>query len=282
MKYKKTLEKGASLNRLMGLWPRGLVVPTGWLRAQGFSSQMLAYYLKVGYLERVEGGAVTYPKDKPSHWVHILYSLQNYSGLQVHAGGRTVLDAQGYGPNLDADPKRRKVYVYGTAPALPSWAYLPEFNLEYRRVNLDQGRLKDRQAIVPAETPQGANLGLEGTTVEHLDVNVSGLERAFLELLFDVPGQVSLEDALDYAKGLQGLRPSLMQQLLEWCKVDKVNRLALYFGAAFQLPWFGKLDLNRVGLGVSKRQLAKGGVLDPRFRITVPKGWPLSPMQEAP
>lgn len=72
-------------------------------------------------------------------------------------------------------------------------------------------------------------------------------------------------------EGLVALRTALVQALLQACRSVKVKRVFLYLADTANLPWFGDLDVARVNLGSGKRMIVKGGVLVPRYNITVPK-----------
>ncbi|MBT6120737.1 hypothetical protein HOH45_04630 [bacterium] len=37
------------------------------------------------------------------------------------------------------------------------------------------------------------------------------------------------------------------------------------------MPWFSKLDLEKISLGSGKRQVVEGGRLDKKYQITGPK-----------
>ena len=86
-------------------------------------------------------------------------------------------------------------------------------------------------------------------------------------------------DALVYVRevmgGLNTLRPSMVQDLLEDCRSIKVKRFFLWCAEDAQHPWFSRLDLDRISLGQGKRQLFKDGVYDSRYQITVPPTEPL-------
>jgi hypothetical protein len=61
-----------------------------------------------------------------------------------------------------------------------------------------------------------------------------------------------------------------VQELLEQCTAIKVKRLFLSIAERVGHSWVECLDLTRVELGVGKRQVYKGGRLDPKYAITVP------------
>ena len=106
---------------------------------------------------------------------------------------------------------------------------------------------------------------------ENLPIKISSLERAVLELLYHIPGDQGFEETELILEGLQNLRVQALQELFEACKSIKVVRLGLYFADSLNLPWFSKLDVNKVNMGKGKRVIQSGGILDKKYLITVPK-----------
>jgi hypothetical protein len=96
-------------------------------------------------------------------------------------------------------------------------------------------------------------------------------ERAFLELLDEVPDRESFDHADKLMDGLLDLRPQHLQTLLETCKSVKVKRLFFFFADRHDFAWLHHLDRARVDLGKGKRMLVRGGRLDPVYQITVPE-----------
>ena len=74
-------------------------------------------------------------------------------------------------------------------------------------------------------------------------------------------------------ENLIGLRPDVVQQLLEQCRSIKVKRLFLFLAQRLQHPWFEMLDFSRVDIGKGKRSIVKHGVLEKKYQITIPKGF---------
>ena len=72
-------------------------------------------------------------------------------------------------------------------------------------------------------------------------------------------------------EGLTGLRPKLMQELLAACSSVKAKRLFLFLADICRHAWSEKLDVLILDLGKGKRSIVKGGRLDIRYQITVPK-----------
>lgn len=103
------------------------------------------------------------------------------------------------------------------------------------------------------------------------EVIMSSPERAIMEYLDQLPKQGTYEEALDLMENLTSLRFSLVQALLEKCTSVKVKRLFLHLAEKVNYPWFQKLDPTKIDLGKGKRVIFKGGMLDPKYQITVPK-----------
>jgi hypothetical protein len=80
-----------------------------------------------------------------------------------------------------------------------------------------------------------------------------------------------VDQAYQLMEGLSTLRPNVVQELLVSCRSAKVKRLFLWSAETVGHTWFERLDPSKVDLGKGKRELYKGGQLDPKYQITVPK-----------
>jgi hypothetical protein len=67
------------------------------------------------------------------------------------------------------------------------------------------------------------------------------------------------------------LMAEIVTDLLRACKNIKVKRLFLWFAEKHRHHWFEKLDLKDIDLGKGKRVIQKGGMLDKKYLITVPR-----------
>ena len=92
-----------------------------------------------------------------------------------------------------------------------------------------------------------------------------------MEMLYHVPLKQGFDEAERIIEALLTLRPPLVQSLLETCKSLKVKRLFMYMAETTNLPWVHELNLGKVNLGKGDRTVVKGGRLDPKYRITVPR-----------
>jgi len=72
-------------------------------------------------------------------------------------------------------------------------------------------------------------------------------------------------------EGAGGLRPKLIQTLLEECTQIKAKRLFLWLAKRQNHQWYHHIDISQINLGSGKRQIIKNGFLDKDFMISVPK-----------
>jgi len=255
------------LNWLLRTIPPGMVVDAAWLSEAGYSTSLRSQYVAAGWLERPARGVYKAPAGVLT-WELALASLQHLMHRSLHVGGRSALELHGYGPNL-APVAPATVVVYSDEP-LPAWLEaLPDMpRFEARTIaplfpNDDTGpsdgaHISDR-TIGPVDD------------VARYPLLVSVPERAWLELLADVPHRVTFELADAIGDGLRTLRPALVQHLLEAAHSVKVRRLVLWFADRHAHPWRERVDRDRIDLGTGNRTLARKGRLDPTYRITYPR-----------
>ena len=255
------------LNRLIRSIPKAMVVDAAWLTDAGYSTSLRSQYVAAGWLERPARGVYKLPAGDLT-WETVLASLQHLMHRSLHVGGRSALELHGYGHYLAPGPPT-SVVVYSDEP-LPSWlGKLPDMpRFETRTM----APLFPAVRSVSTEDAIGA-----GRTVAPLDpatrypLLASVPERAWLELLADVPHRITFEMADAIGDGLRTLRPALMQRLLEAVRRVKVRRLALWFADRHAQPWRERLDRDRIDLGTGNRVLVPDGRLDPTYLITYPR-----------
>ena len=84
------------------------------------------------------------------------------------------------------------------------------------------------------------------------------------------PQYYDITDLYYVMEMLSILPPKNVQRLLEECRSVKVKRLFLFMAEKARHAWFEALDLDRIDLGSGKRVIAKGGVYDKKYQITIP------------
>ena len=265
------------LNHLEKQLPEGLLVTSSWLIRHGYSRQLLSHYVRTGWLRQPTRGVYQRPRGSLS-WQQIVISLQTVLKEPLVVGGRTALEIQGYAHYLRQSMK--EVYLYG--PGLPpNWLNrLPgKDHFIFRNsgrlfsAEADQRSFKNLIKGVKAQPSRGADAGFLVQPWGEWDwgLVLSTPERAILELLDELPGRESFEQADKLMEGLSNLSPQRLQKLLTRCRSIKVKRLFFFFADRHQHAWLKRIDRAAVDLGKGKRMLVKGGKLDRAYQITVPE-----------
>jgi hypothetical protein len=274
-------ERNKLLNQLASKLPEGLLVDAAWLKAQGYSMQLQHRYVKSGWLEQPTRSVFRRPRGALS-WQQVVISLQtilNYSPLIV--GGRSALELQGYAHYLPQS--MATVHLYGPK-APPGW--LGKLPLPVKFVYHNDRRLFKNEPVTKGVSSVKWNVdkgealdvtGFRGGDITKLPwgqwdwpLTLSTPERAIFELLDELPSHETFEQADALFGGLTNLRSDRLQKLLKDCASVKVKRLFFYFADRHKHPWLKRLKKEEVDFGTGKRMLAKGGVLDPTYQITVP------------
>lgn len=272
-------QKSTKINLLQDLLEEGLLAPTGWLEAQGYSRALISRYVDSGWLVSPARGV--YRRPGPAlKWQHVVASLQRLAGSCLHVGGGTALVQRGLGHYVRMS-ESETIFLYGPE-ALPVW--VNKLGLKERfavRNDAMFGNLRVRRnelgALVdfhnePLQPKQLVDYGLQEMTWGAWDWRLlySTDERAMFELLQDVPTRESVYEADVLMQGLVNARPARVMTLLEACASVKVKRLFLALAERHQHQWLAHLDLSKVDLGKGKRMLAPGGKLHPKYLITLP------------
>lgn len=273
-------QKRGKLNFLERTLPEGLLVDAAWMERHGYSTSLRSQYVDAGWLVQPTRGTFKRPRG-PLTWEKAVISLQTLLGYPVFVGGRTALELVGYGHYLRSGPQI--VHLHGRSKP-PAW--LDKLPVEARFVfhRSDTLFLSDPVSKgvtglafdIDANRGQRVDLLQGGAFREHFTqaewpLTISAPERAFLELLDELPARETFHDVDMIAEGLRTLSPRRLQALLEDCRSVKVKRLFFWFADRHRPPWLAHLDRSRVPLGSGKRMLAKGGKLDPTYLITVPE-----------
>jgi len=90
---------------------------------------------------------------------------------------------------------------------------------------------------------------------------MSTSERAYLELLGELPQEETFHMADVIMEGLVNISPRRMQTLLEQTKSIKVKRLFFFFADRHQHQWLTRIAREHIDLGSGKLMLVKGGSL---------------------
>lgn len=269
------VQNGSKLNRLAQALPEGLLVDAAWLERNGYSRSLRSQYVSAGWLQQPARSVFRRPRGEIS-WEQVVISLQTLLGYSISVGGRTALELQGYAHYVSQSQKNIHLY---SDDKLPSW--LLKLPLSQRFI------IHNRQRVLPHSAPTNTPLSLDTPSIEGAVLDggfrvthwgqwkwpliMSTPERAYLELLEELPKNETFHMADVIMEGLVNISPRRMQALLEKTKSIKAKRLFFFFADRHQHQWLSHIEREHIDLGSGKRMLVKGGKFDPVYQITVPE-----------
>lgn len=263
------------LNRLERLLPEGLIVDSGWMERQGYSTALRSQYVAAGWLKQPVRRVYQRPRGTLS-WQQVVVSLQTLLRQNFIVGGATALELQGYEHYLKHST--RTVYLYGPETP-PTWLKNLSVGATFAYRN-DARLFHTARATTaphslepsPYKPDAGRSEGLTTRPWGHWNwpLVISTPERAILELLDELPDNESFHQVDMMMEGLSTLSPARLQALLMDCRNVKVKRLFFFFADRHQHAWLKRLDRKKIDLGSGKRMLVRGGRYDPKYLITVP------------
>lgn len=246
--------KGSKLNKLLQSMPKGTVVLTSWLRENGYSADLQKVYRKNNWLESIGTGAMIRKGDQVSY-EGAVYALQKQANSSVHPGGRSALSLLGRAHFLELSSFN--VFLFGAVnEKLPTWYRDYDWETKFQYFSTD---------FLPPD------IGLTELETKNFRIKVSNPARAMMECLYLVPKRQSLLECYEIMEGLNTLKPSAVQQLLESCKSVKVKRLFLYLAEKADHAWFNHIKMESTDLGNGKRSIIAGGAFNSKYQITVDK-----------
>lgn len=270
---------------LLKLVPDALPVTRQWLMAQNkeLDRHAVDNLVKSGRIVSLAHGVYIRPGATLT-WESVVCCLQSILKTDLTVGGLTALELKGFSHYI-AFSGKRTVHLYGK-DKLPKWinSILPdvEFTRHNLRASLDSSGDLDASGLVNDEYDTGLkklysrrSLPTDMENNNAWPFSRSSPERAYLEVLMDVPETISFEYADHLMQGLTTLSPRRLERLLKRTRNVKVRRLFYWFAERHQYAWLKKLpspsSLDQLGLGSGKRMLVKGGKLDTKYMITVPE-----------
>lgn len=241
----------------LDLLPFGQLATRQWLLDRGLSRHALDNALKSGKLVPLTRGIVARPGLTVS-WKAVTASLDRMLPNRVYVGGLSALDQAGLGHYVTS---AQRVHLYSATPQ-PSW--LPKLTLKVELVWHSTRRQWDQEALLASGSLR------EQTSEDRWSWWQASPEQAFLEVLADVPHEVSFEYADNLMQGMSALSPRRLHVLLRACHHVKIKRLFFFFADRYQYPWRNHLRPEDYDLGAGKRSVMPGGKLDKTYLITVP------------
>ncbi len=267
---------GNKLNRLERDLPEGLLVDAPWLDRQGYYSSLRSQYVSAGWLQQAARGVFRRPRGSVS-WEQAVISLQTLLGYPVSVGGRTALELQGYAHYLPQSDGT--VHLY-TDRGIPAWIYHLSLGQSFVIHNRSRFLPKPKAPLqMPSltEPVSGDAAILDGALRVtpwgqwKWPMVISTPERAYLELLDELPQHETFHMADVIMEGLANLSPRRLQSLLETTQSVKVKRLFFFFADRHNHNWLPRIEREKIDLGKGKRMLVKGGKFNAKYQITVPE-----------
>lgn len=251
-----TLQNNIKLKQLYQLIPNGVVISASWLEKNEISRQLRYDYISSNWLYTLGRSAyILNPKNYT--WQGLVVGIQHFMRLPYHIGGLKALELQGFAHYLPLGDEN-KITLYGEKN-FPAWLK----NIE----------VSDK--ITLCKKPYfDSSIGLNNfsSNIKEYDLIISTPERAIFELLYLVEQDgISFEFAGEIFEGLTTLRPNLINELLSKCESKKILRLFCFFMNFYNHQWKSFVNIDNIEIGTGKMQIVKGGVLDKKYLITVPK-----------
>jgi len=256
---------------LYRLMPEGVITTRKWLMDNSLSRHAIDNLVKSGQLESISKGVYVRNTDKIS-WQSIAYTLQTILNTDLVIGGLTALEIQGLSHYLSFSD-RKIIHLYGD-DGLPEWSMNLVPNVTF---------VRHTAASLIGKNSNDNSIELKSNDLLHSftlerdwdsdggKLIISSPERAYLEVLLDVPQKVTFEHADQLMQGMTTLSPRSLQKLLELCQNVKVKRLFFWLADRYNYVWLNKINRESISLGTGNRMLLKGGKLDNKYKISVPE-----------
>jgi hypothetical protein len=255
-----------NVNRRIELYhtlPEGVIATRKWLLDNNFSNHSIDNLVKSKQLESISKGVYVRNKAKIS-WQSVVYSLQSIVKIDTVIGGLTALEMQGLSHYLSFS-ENKTVNLYGK-DTLPKWVMDLDINVKFIKhstkgfLECNENEKQKNQFTIERDWDN-----------DNRKLILSTAERAYLEVLLDVPQKITFEHADQLMQGLTALSPRNVQKTLECCQNVKVKRLFFWFADRQNYVWLGKINRDKISLGSGNRMLIKGVKLDTKYKITVPE-----------
>ncbi|MDO5614769.1 MAG: type IV toxin-antitoxin system AbiEi family antitoxin domain-containing protein [Cruoricaptor ignavus] len=251
-------------NQMEEIIPEGLIVTRSWLQdTMNLGKHTLDNLVKSGYLKSIQRGIYIRGAKKRTSWRSIVFSLQNIIKSDLLVGGLTALELKGYTHYIPVSGTEQ-IMLYGDAN-VPQWCN--EYVLKATFYKHSQ-----REIFANMNKEEIAKYTIS-ISWEDTQIKAVCPEMAILQVLRQVPNEISFEHAAELMQGMTSLSPRKLQALLEACTHIGIKRLFLFLANHYNYVWFTKLKIENIHLGSGKRMLVEGGELDKNYLITVPKNF---------
>lgn len=238
-----------NLKQIIAKTPLNTVFLSAWLEKQGVKPKSIFDHRKYGWLESIGRGAFIKSGSQKDIFAGIS-AIQYQTEYDLHLGGKYAIDNYHHIRQYLKNDQLLELFT-DERKALPQW-FLSTFKDNYKL---------RRTSFLPK------NVGVNEIEISGIKLKISSLERALLEMLYNVPEETSTQEAYQIFEMITVVKPDLLNMLLVSCKSVKVKRLFMYFASKTNYPWFNKLENINLGSGV--RTIDKTGKYDKKYNIII-------------
>ena len=238
------------INSLLQKCPSNALYFGTWLNQNSISYTLQQHYRNSQWLTAIDKGVMFRTGEKPTLF-SALSCFNSQLNKKIHIGALSALEMRGFAHYVPLG--RQTIVLY-----CPRGEWFPKWFSKY-----------DWGVEILKKYSEFSETGLTTINENNFEVMISSPEKAFLESLDLAPKYYNLTDLYQVMEMLNGLRPNLLQQLLEECKSIKVRRLFLYMAEKAGHSWLEDLDLSKIDLGKGKRSIVKEGVYNSKYQITI-------------
>ena len=256
---------------LYQIMPEGVIATRRWLMENNLSRHAIDNLVKSNQLESISKGIYVRNATKIT-WQSVAYSLQSILNTDLIIGGLTALEMQGLSHYLSFS-ENKIVHLFGN-DLIPEWVDNLALNVNFVRHTRNSlfGKSVEKNGTESNKKKRTHSFTIERDWDNSSEkIILSSPERAYLEVLLDVPQKVTFEHADQLMQGLTTLSPRNLQKVLEGCQNVKVKRLFFWFADRNNYVWLSKINRESISLGSGNRMIVKGGKLDNKYKITVPE-----------
>lgn len=242
----------SKLNQLLSESLPGGLLFAGWLRNEGYSSQLLKKYRDSGWLEGLARG-VMYRRNDNLSALTAIYCYNHQTGSNARVAAHSALELLGFSHYIPMGKPR--LMVAFESGNVEDWVKSDKYDM----------------TIVPFHTGIFKNPLTQSFDQSRYTIKISSPEQAFLECLYLVQDHYNYMDLYYIMEQLTSLNPEKVQTALENTSSQRIKRMFLYMAEKAGHYWFDMLDVDKLGLSSSKMKLVDNGVYISKYRITVPK-----------
>ena len=240
----------------------GVMYTAHHLGNEGYSSQLLAKYIKNGLIESPYKGVYILKGHKPSVF-DLVYTLQIVMQKACHIASKSALSIKGINEQLNTQLNPQFIQL-NTAKSFKKPLWLKEIEKQH----------KYKIIVMQSNLFNNNDLSVSSITVENKNLIVSDIERAIFEMLDNINSAEDFFQADRIFETLPGIRVKQLTTLIRNCNSIKVKRLILYFTNIYFPDLFLKLNETNVDLGKGSRTVthdSNNSKYIREFKLIVPR-----------